>query len=108
MEHPELKTAEEVQFYLETRIANMHDEYFNEEYMTDEFEIEEEGSWEVDFKYQTCVDIWKHVPTGTYWQINNSRSGSYHTDYYYNKPHFWQVNKTEKVVTKTVTEWSPV
>jgi hypothetical protein len=108
MEYPELKTVNEVREYLQAQVNLVNDCYLDEDYLTPEFEIEEEGDWGVDFKYQYCIDIWKHVPTDTYWQINNSRSGSYHTDYYYNRPDFWQVNKTEKVVTKTVTEWSKV
>ena len=64
----------------------------------------EDGDWEVDCKYQFRSSIVKFMDK--YYQINEFRSGSYHTDYYYDAPEIFEVNKVEKVVTTIV--WGKV
>ena len=58
---------------------------FEEEWEADEdyahFEVIEDGDWEVDCKYQFRSSIVKFMDK--YYQITESRTGSYHTDYYY-------------------------
>ena len=79
---------------------------FEEEWESDEdyahFKVIEDGDWEVDCDYQFRSSIVKFMDK--YYQINESRSGSYHTDYYYDDPEIFEVNKVEKVVTTIVWE----
>ena len=79
---------------------------FEEEWEDDEdyahFEVIDDGDWEVDCKYQFRSSIVKFMDK--YYQINESRTGSYHTDYYYDDPEIFEVNQVEKVVTTIVWE----
>lgn len=61
-----------------------------------------DGDWTQDCKYQHSETVVQHVPTGRYFEIHNSRSGSYHTDWYYSTAEVFEVERVEKVVT-TVT-----
>ena len=56
-----------------------NDIFFDE---SDEFDVVEKGKWEADGKYQYCKIIFKK--DGKCFRITVSRSGSYHTDWYYN------------------------
>jgi hypothetical protein len=69
----------------------------------DNWEVIESGEWTQDHKYQLSTDIVKHAPTGRHFAIHNSRSGSHHTDWYYNEPHVNEVMAQTKTVT--ITEW---
>jgi len=79
---------------------------FEEEWDVDEdyahFEVIEDGDWEVDCKYQFRSSIVKFMDK--YYQINESRAGSYYEDYYYDDPEIFEVNRVEKVVTTIVWE----
>lgn len=70
----------------------------------DEFTLSEEGEWEQEGKYQTSYVIMAHKPTNTYWCLNQSRSGSYHTDWYYDTTYITQVEPVEvkKIIWKEV------
>lgn len=70
-------------------------------------QVVEEGDWVQDHKYQYCTTIVKDNE-GNYFMLDNNRSGSYHTDWYYGIPDISQVKRVEKVVTKTVVSWEPV
>lgn len=65
------------------------------------------GEWVQDGKYQYHEEIVQDNE-GNYFCINNNRSGSYHTDWYYGEPSVSQVKRVEKVVTKTVVSWEVV
>lgn len=67
----------------------------------------EEGDWVQDYKSQYCTTIVKDNE-GNYFQLDNNRQGSYHTDWYYGVPSICQVKRVEKVVTKTVVSWEVV
>lgn len=52
----------------------------------DEIECVEEGDWTTDGKYQARTNIYKHLPTGRFVAVHDSRSGSYYSDYEYIYP----------------------
>ena len=71
------------------------------------FELIEEGEWIQDHKYQSCYCIYKDVVTGKYYSAQFGRSGSYHTDWYYDHDDsgitLYEVKKETKMIE--VTEW---
>jgi hypothetical protein len=71
------------------------------------FEEVDEGDWTQEGKYQTNKCVVKHTATGKCFEIYQRRSGSYHTDWYYNTP---DVGNEVRKVTKTITieEWEAV
>jgi len=71
------------------------------------FKVAEEGEWVQDYKYQASTDIVRHEATGRCFEVYQSRSGSYHTDWYYSTP---ELGDEVKLVTKTVTveRWEAV
>lgn len=72
------------------------------------FELTDEGDWVQDWKYQHRSSVVKHIPTGIYVQVNQSRSGSYHSDWYYNKADYFQVTPLVETKTITTTTWQLV
>lgn len=76
--------------------------------LPEEFELIEEGDWVQEHKFQYSESIVKHKPTDTYWGLGSSRSGSYHTDWYYDATQIDQVERHEEVVTKTLVTWRNV
>lgn len=76
----------------------------------EDYEIVEEGDWEVDYKWQHCENIVKHFPTGKFYSYTVSRSGSPYSDYYYSYEdggvELTEVRLVEKVVT--TKEWVAV
>lgn len=67
-------------------------EEFKREWIATEGEVGlcvEEGDWEQDHKYQYNTSVYEYE--GVYVQVNQSRSGSYHSDWYYNDPTFTKV-----------------
>lgn len=75
---------------------------YNEEADHPDIETVEEGSWEQDGKYQFCEAIFKHEDE--FYCVSQSRSGSYHSDWYYNDPDVYEVTPKE---IKTI-KWVPV
>jgi hypothetical protein len=77
--------------------------------LPEEFELEvvEEDDWVQDYKSQYCTTIVRDNE-GNYFQLDNNRQGSYHTDWCYGVPSISQVKRVEKVVTKTVVSWEAV
>lgn len=67
---------------------------FEEE--SDDLTVIEEGDWTQEYKYQYSKTIVYHAPTSAYWAIEQSRSGSYHTDWYYDEPTAHEVVRVEK------------
>lgn len=60
----------------------------------DYLEIIQDGEWIDDGKYSYLEDcIIKNSETGDFYEINQGRSGSYFSEYYYDEPTFWQVEK---------------
>lgn len=64
-------------------------------------EVESEG-WEQDGKYQSCATVYRHEPTGRFVCINQSRSGSYHSDWYYDDPTICEVVPEVVSITRYV------
>lgn len=68
-------------------------------------EVEEED-WTTDNgKYQYRQVVYFSTKHNVHVAVNETRSGSYHSDWYYNEPDVELVEKRERVVTKTITEW---
>lgn len=73
----------------------------------DGWDIVEEGDFTQDHKYQYCTNIIRHIESGRCFEVSCSRSGSYHTDWYYtydNDP--FEVKQVEKVTV--VKTWEAV
>lgn len=71
----------------------------------DDFETVEEGGWVSEHKYDLQEVVVLHKPTGKHYIQHNSRSGSYHDDYYYD----YGVDLIEAhKVEVTTYEWLPV
>lgn len=71
-----------------------------EEDIPDTLECVSSGKWQDDYKYQHCSDVYRN-DKGEYFLITNSRSGSYHTDYFYSPPEVYRVEKEVKMIEKT-------
>lgn len=84
--------------------AGKSDSCFDPDDLPEDFGDLEETPWGQYCKYQLTSWFIKHQPTGRYFKVNQSRSGSHHTDWYYNEPVAFEVRKIEKVVTTTVWE----
>jgi hypothetical protein len=68
------------------------------------FEVVDEGEWSQDHKYQTNVTIIRHGDQ--FFCIQQSRSGSYHTDWYYGDTEVSEVERKEE--TKVVVTWPSI
>lgn len=69
------------------------------------WEFEVEGDWCQDHKYQMVINVIKHIESGRFFEVYGSRSGSYHSDWYYtydNDP--CEVKPVEKVIKTIVWE----
>ena len=66
------------------------------------FESVEDGPWEQDGKYQNAVFIVKEISTGKFYGYSLSRSGSYHTDWYYSFEDQGEMLVEVKPIEKTV------
>lgn len=80
--------------YTNAEIAEM----FNDE--DPELTIINEGSWIDDGKYSFRTSYVKIEDK--YYEIEQSRSGSYYTDYYYDDPEVYEVIPEEVVITKRI------
>lgn len=87
-----------------------HDGY-SESYDFDDSEYLEEvesEDWVQEGKYQYCQTVHFSTKHNVYIAVNHTRSGSYHSDWYYNEPDVSIVKKVTRQVTKTITEWVTV
>jgi hypothetical protein len=66
-------------------------------------EVASEGDWVQDGKYQHCESIVKFEDE--FFSVNESRSGSYHTDWYYNDTYIFPVERREETIVKV--SWAP-
>ncbi|WWS23386.1 hypothetical protein PBAHNIPP_00281 [Klebsiella phage KP01] len=69
------------------------------------FVLVEDVDWTQEHKYQDRTQIWYYPARGVHFMVSESRSGSYHTDWYYSPPEVDIVTRHEKVVTRTEVEW---
>jgi uncharacterized protein (UPF0248 family) len=74
----------------------------------EDFEVVAAEEWTQDYKYQTCSVVYKHLPSGDFYQAHWSRSGSYHTDWYYTHEGvgvtLHKVKQTVKVIETVIWE----
>ena len=94
-------TLEELK-YIVSEAYNKNERYVDIDCLPWQLKEVELGEWIDDGKYSHCSDIYQD-DVGNHFEINNSRSGSYHTDYYYNEPDVYQV--IPKVETITRVKW---
>lgn len=87
---------------LEKKVIALFEDGWHVEEDYAHFEVIEDGDWEVDCKYQFRSSIVKFMDK--HYQINEARSGSYHTDYYYDDPDIFEVTPVEKIIKTTVWE----
>jgi len=80
--------------------------YSNQEiyemFQEEECDITEKGVWVEYGKYSYRTSVIKIEDK--FYEIQESRSGSYYTDYYYEDPEIYEVTPKEVVITKTVYE----
>lgn len=81
--------------------AKCEDCYFGIDDLPEDWELVSEGDWIHEGKYQHEESI--VTKNGKYFRIMNSRSGSYHTDWYYDEPQVYEVERIEKIVV--TVEW---
>lgn len=72
---------------------------------SDYLEEVEEEDFVQDGKYQHRQVVYYSKKHDVHVAVNETRSGSYHSDWYYQEPDVALVEKRERVVTKTITEW---
>lgn len=89
-------------------MTDLTHEYIYEAWETGDkdFETVHNGEWVVDYKYEMKETVLEHKPTGKYYQINETRSGSYFSDYHYEDPEIWEVTPEKKMVE--ITSWNTV
>lgn len=74
--------------------------------MPEEFTVVEEGDWTQEHKYQSAEHIIKHKLSGRHFCVSQSRSGSYHSDWYYGESDLSEVKQVTETIT--VTKWVSV
>jgi hypothetical protein len=67
-------------------------------------EVIDEGDWTDEGKYSFNSSVVRYLDK--FYIINQSRSGSYYSDYYYNDPEIYEVSRSEKTVVQVV--WTKV
>lgn len=78
----------------------------NAEDYFDGWEVADDDDWTQDHKYQHIAKVIKHTESGRCFCVNASRSGSYHTDWYYSYDDLTEVKAVEEVIK--VTKWVTV
>lgn len=71
-------------------------------------EVVEQGEWTQDHKYQSCETIVRF--DGALYSVQQSRSGSYHSDWHYGTTYFYPCERHEetKVVVTYKANGAPV
>lgn len=70
------------------------------------FTLVVEGNWSQEHKQQYAEHIVMHSPSGRHFSLEQARSGSYHSDWYYEETYVDEVQKVTETVV--VTKWVPV
>lgn len=68
-----------------------------------EFTLVEEGEWTQEHKHQQAYHIVRHDGTGRHFGLAQSRSGSYHSDWYYDATKIAEVHKVTETIV--VDKW---
>lgn len=75
----------------------------------EEYDLIEEGDYTQDGKYQFATNVYEHLPTGKYYALDTSRSGSYHSDWYYDYENYESLTLYEvERVEITKYEWKAI
>lgn len=77
--------------------------FFNEG--DDQYDLMDFDEWIGGGKYESCAPVYRSKTSGQHFAMFISRSGSYHSDYYYNFPSELVEVKEIEVIRK---EWSVV
>lgn len=93
--------------YVKQHLDSYGEGFIGEDELPEDFVLVDDDDWTQDHKYQYLCQIFKDGE-GNYFCINNSRSGSYHTDWYYGTPDISQVKRVENEVTKIEITWEVV
>jgi hypothetical protein len=96
-------TLDQLKEIMKASLDSYGEGYFGEDDVPDTLLCVEDGDWisEGKYQHQDCVYA---DDEGNYFMISNSRSGSYHTDWYYNTPTITQVERVVKMVETTTWE----
>lgn len=95
---------------METAKSPIHQELadlLKEDRWFEDFEglkIVQEGHWSQDHKTQSCETVVSFK--GEFFEIQQSRSGSYHTDWYYSDTYVLPVERVE--VTKVIVTYPAI
>lgn len=81
-----------------------HSEYYDFE-DSDYLEEVDHDEWTQNHKYQYRQVVYYSKKHDVHVAVNETRSGSYHSDWYYMEPDVSLVEKREREVTKIITEW---
>lgn len=100
-------TLEQLQEHIKQHLDSYGEGGIFEDELPEDFTCVEDDDWTQDGKYQYHYAVYKDAE-GNHFSIQNTRSGSYHTDWHYQEPFISAVKKVEKVVTKTEITWEPV
>lgn len=83
-------------------LAGAHNE--NYDFDIDEFEVVEEDDWTQDHKYQYRTNIYRFIEHDVYFGVSESRSGSYHSDWYYGDCDVFLTDKPVEMVSIAKSE----
>ena len=68
----------------------------------DDLEVVQESDWTSEGKYEYSDTVYRHIPTGRFVCIGQSRSGSYFSDYEYDDPSISEVVPEVVTITRYV------
>lgn len=84
--------------------SRRRDVVFAERYL-DGWEVVEDGEWVQEGKYQHIDRVIKHTESGRCFGVSAGRSGSYHTDWYFQYHNdIYEVVQATRTVTETYWE----
>jgi len=85
---------------LKTILSSKGENFYWEDDLDESWKMVDEGDWTDEGKYQNCEMIVEK--NGQYFAIALGRSGSYYTDWYYDEPECYPVERKEITTVKWV------
>ena len=98
-------TLEELKYFVKEACDSYNCGYVGIDELPEQIEEVEDGGWEDNGKYSHQTSIFK-CDQGNHFLIQNTRSGSYFTDYDYGTPYVSQVKPVLETITRVV--WKDV
>ena len=92
-------TLDQLKEHIKKHLDSYGEGFIGEDELPEDFQLVDTEDWTQEGKYQHCFEVFKD-PEGNYFGINNSRSGSYHTDWHYQEPYVSQLKRVEKTVVQ--------